>query len=258
MYKPAQIDSSDRAFNYGDGFFTTMLVKQGRIEHLELHQQRLLDCQTQLGFPPLSPKLWNEILFEAQNLVHSVLKVVISRGSGGRGYSPTHCAGAHWVISSHGVPAHQPLWRDKGVVADFATVALASGGSCSNLKTLNRIEQVQLKQQAEAKRVDELICQDVFGNVVEGVSANIFWMKNQKVYTPGLKWAGIHGVKRAWLLKVLAQAGVETIVGEFSQDEVQDADELWFTNSVFGIVPVAQLGSHFYSQFRFCRWLQTQ
>ena len=105
------IDVNDRGFNYGDGFFTTARVAAGEVQLWPLHQQRLVQCAERLGFGNLDfTALEDDVssLLAEQDVDDAVLKIIITRGNGGRGYAPPSDAHISRIVRLLPFPKNWP------------------------------------------------------------------------------------------------------------------------------------------------------
>ncbi|WP_427979115.1 aminodeoxychorismate lyase [Agarivorans sp.] len=247
----------DRGLSYGDGFFTTMLVENGAIQLWPYHHQRLLKAQQQLGFPLVELEQIKQELEQAlQGKVLAVAKITITRGVGGRGYSLPQDAIPTIFTSISEFPAHYLNLRQQGLTLGLAKQRLASGNITANLKTLNRLEQVLLKQEADIQHVDDLVCCDIFDHVIEGVASNLFWVKENCIYTSDLQGAGVAGTQRAFLLDNLGQSPYQLKIGKFTLAHMKQADEIFVSNALLQFAPIKQFAEYSYTAFPVCRWFQ--
>ncbi len=114
-YKQESLAVSDRATQFGDGCFTTARVIDGKVSLLSAHIQRLQDaCQRLMISCDFWPQLEQEMKTLAAEQQNGVLKVVISRGSGGRGYSTLNSGPATRILSVTAYPAHYDRLRNEG------------------------------------------------------------------------------------------------------------------------------------------------
>ena len=105
----ATVSVSDRALQYGDGLFETIRIRDFRPEFLECHLSRLMRGCERLGFPVMDwDALKQELLERASRHQQAVLKIILSRGSGGRGYRAAPGQTVRSIISIHPLPA----WAD--------------------------------------------------------------------------------------------------------------------------------------------------
>lgn len=179
--------ANDRATQFGDGCFTTACIIDGEIPLFAAHLERLQDaCQKLLISFENWSELQNEMKMLAKGHVRGVLKVIISRGSGGRGYSGKSCHSATRILSVSAWPVHYDRWRQDGIVLALSPVRLGRNPLLAGLKHLNRLEQVLIRSHLEQTDADEALVLDSEGWVTECCAANLFWRKGDVVYTPRL------------------------------------------------------------------------
>uniref|UniRef100_UPI0005788CF1 aminodeoxychorismate lyase n=1 Tax=Yersinia pestis TaxID=632 RepID=UPI0005788CF1 len=152
------ISASDRSVQFGDGCFTTARVSDGRVVWLDQHVLRLQRATERLLLPTVNWKILTKEMVEAASHTESgVLKVIISRGSGGRGYSGTACQHPTRIISLSDYPAHYSTWRDRGISLALSPVPLARNPLLAGIKHLNRLEQVLIRAHLEQTEADEAV-----------------------------------------------------------------------------------------------------
>ena len=222
----------DRAFHYGDGCFTTARIVEGEIELEALHYARLklacerLSLHVDLG---IIEKTLHQMQ-QLQSRLNGTLKVIISRGEGQRGYSlPNHPADL-WVYF---YPKTVESFHYETIPVGVLQTAM--GLSMPNLvgiKTLNRLEQVMLKQEADQLGWSEALVLDVQGSVVEGVSSNCFFRINDTWITPELRYNGVHGVMRAEILRRMQQNGIQCEQRLVDSEELSKIQSLFFCNAL--------------------------
>ena len=225
---------ADRSFNYGDGVFTTMLVRGGQLQLWPLHLSRLQLGAHRLGFGEVDWQKLQQDVFAAITSAHQVIKLLLSRGEGGRGYSPAGISQPHWYISQSAVPDYQAA-REQGISIETAELALSVQPLLAGLKHNNRLEQVLLKQEQARRDVDDLLVLDQLGFVIEAISANVFIYRAGHWYTPELSRAGVAGVMREHLL---SQTAVSLI--NWQQHDIKQVEAMFICNALMGIVPVRQ------------------
>lgn len=235
-YKNGQLIDSipllDRAFHYGDGCFTTARIFQGHFELKDLHIARLkLTCQRLSLTADLSHIEQSlEHLSQQSSILNGTLKIVISRGEGERGYRlPTHPADIYlWYYPSM-LQSFEPEWIESGVLEHALGLNMPH---LVGLKTLNCLEQVLLRQEADQLGWPEALVTDVQGSIVEGVSSNCFIRINDRWITPELRYNGVHGVMRAEILTRMQQANVDCEQRSIEMDEIEQIQNLFFCNAL--------------------------
>lgn len=231
------ITSNDRALQYGDGFFTTIKVENGKPCLLDEHLVRLRQCSERLFFDNLNlTEIESNIIKVAKSHSLAVVKVVVSRGAGGRGYQLPEQQTPHVYISCLAFPEPYLTIKADGIALDTLETPLAINPLVAGLKTLNRLEQVLAKHELKQKGFSEGLLLNCNGEVIETTVANLLLLKDGKLYSPHLDNSGIFGVYLAHLQKKLAIT-FKTI----SLEECYNADSLFCCNSLMGIVPITRL-----------------
>ncbi|AIN47352.1 aminodeoxychorismate lyase [Candidatus Palibaumannia cicadellinicola] len=242
-----QLPLTDRACQFGDGFFTTASLLDGKISFLTLHIERITEAAERLLFDRLDIEaLRQEMLIAAATGGSGFIKAIISRGSGNRGYSFSNC-GAPVRIIEHGyTPSHYATWRSNGIRLTLNPVRLARNPLLAGIKHLNRLEQVLIQAHLEQEGGDEALVLDTDGNLVECCSANLFWRYGRQVFTPVLSYAGVAGIMRRRVLGLLPKLGYLCEEVTTGPDALKQADEVIITNALLPIAPVNSIGSYCY------------
>ncbi|CAH0533034.1 Aminodeoxychorismate lyase [Vibrio stylophorae] len=253
----SQVNARDRALHYGDGCFTTAQMCHGTILDWSSHLARLQDHCQRLW---ISFDEWSALESCCQRIAHErqqgVLKVLISRGSGGRGYSPQGCDAPMWLVQTSELPSHYEQWRQQGVRLGLSEVSLARQPLLAGIKHLNRLEQVLIKQALLATDWDDALVCDTVGHIIETSMANVFWRIGNILYTPKLDQAGVAGIMRAKVLGQCAFLGVECQQVCEPISALTMADELMICNALLGVAPVQQFEQRMYRDFSMTRQLQ--
>ncbi|WP_421134412.1 aminodeoxychorismate lyase [Alteromonas sp. A079] len=239
----------DRAFNYGDGVFTTMCVSDGHVELLPYHLRRLTHDTNVLGItidiPKLSDAIEHVVAKEAAKTANSrryVLKVHASAGTGGRGYARDPHAHSIVRLTFHPYPAsYEGMWSS-GITAMCANTRLAVQPLLAGVKHMNRLEQVFIKQEiARTPGVQDALVFDTQGNVIESSAGNVFINRNNTWYTPRIDEAGVNGVVRQCLLEHMRASAASVVESRLSLSDIQSADAIAITNAVLGVMWVSTL-----------------
>lgn len=245
----ASVSPTDRGLLYGDGFFTTICVDQGVPQLWELHQERLAQCARVLfgwdRFPAaLLDTLLAELHYVTQLNERCGVRISLTRGVGGRGYAPASSSTEQQVsriVTAFDYPEHYSQWQKQGVKAELAQFYLADvHPALVGLKTLNRIEQVMIKQELALYQTDEVIVLDAKGYVAEASAGNVFWRKNKAWFTPKLASCGIHGVVRQALIQKYSKVNLVNATIE----ELMGADEAFVCNALVGQVSLQQVSGY--------------
>jgi len=236
------IEVSDRGLHYGDGVFETVAVANGKPLFFQRHLQRLLlGCQTLLIPCPDFSLLEAEARQLSANADQAVLKLIVTRGSGGRGYRQPPEISPTRLLSLYPYPAYSQDFQEIGVKLRFCDKRLAINPDLARIKHLNRLEQVLARAEWQGDDIQEGLMLDSEQRVVEGTMSNLFWVKDGVLHTPLLDQCGIAGIVRALLIELAQSAGIKVVEDRVDRKELMAADELFVTNSVIGIWPVKQL-----------------
>lgn len=238
-----RIDVSDRGLQYGDGLFETIVYRNNTAEFLDAHLKRLsLGCQRlAIPFQQLD-QLRLEIDSVIQNLTDdTVIKIIVTRGYGGRGYFADKDIIPTRIISTHLCPSFPDSNYTIGVNLRFCDQILSENSSLAGVKHLNRLEQVLARNEWDDPNVNEGLMSDSHGNVIEGTMSNIFIAKSNRLYTPKLNKSGVAGIMRAQILMLASESYLTVKEDVITKDEVISADEVFVCNSVIGIWPVRSL-----------------
>jgi 4-amino-4-deoxychorismate lyase len=236
------ISIADRGLAYGDGVFETFRVISGHLLFREEHLQRLaLGCK-RLGISLDQEKIREEIDLSLQtgSADPGILKLIVTRGSSGRGYRFNHDSSSTRIITLHALPANIQIHAENGVNAFVCKQRLGSQPGLAGIKHLNRLEQVLASGEWPDETYQEGIMLDLEGNVVEGTRSNLFIVKNGRLTTDPLNTCGIAGVMRKILLQHFAD---KVDVAKISLDQLYSANEAFFCNSIFGVWPLRRLTS---------------
>ncbi len=240
--KDSVIDPADRALAYGDGLFATMKVKQGQIQFLEQHLRRLSDGAARLGF---AFSVGEALLFRLNELAtlnpDACVKLLLSRGSGGRGYTAPKSPVPLVILSVSPLPAHYVQWQQRGIGLCKSSVALGRQPLLAGVKHLNRLEQVLIKAQSLPQGIDDVWVCDSDGLLIEGSMGNLLLISGNQVLTPALSFAGVSGVMREQVIHSLLAMGLNVTMGQVTESELLQAEHVLMTNSLMGAVPVTCL-----------------
>lgn len=246
--KPADsIDLQDRGLHYGDGLFETIAVYKAQPLCLEKHLQRLMTgcARLNINFDDLG-LLKSEIAGLCENMDRAVLKITITSNSGGRGYQrPATSVQPTRILAIHpwsDVDARQPI------NSRLCATRLGHQPALAGIKHLNRLEQVLARSEWQDTNIREGLMLDIDGNVIEGTMSNLFAIyPDKKLRTPDLTDCGIAGIIRQYILDHGADIGYSSEVCTLSLEDIASADEIFFCNSIAGILSVNQLDANLFA-----------
>ncbi|EKK3975328.1 aminodeoxychorismate lyase [Cronobacter sakazakii] len=242
------LSATDRAVQFGDGCFTTARVRDGVVHLLEAHLARLHEgCELLMIPVPDIDTLRNEMRLAAQEQESAVVKVIISRGAGKRGYSIAGCDAPTRIVSRGAYPDFYSEWRERGVSLATSPVRLGRNPHLAGIKHLNRLEQVLIRTHLEQTSADEALVLDSEGWVTECCAANLFWRKGKAVFTPRLDQAGVDGLMRRHIIGLLNQSVWRLSEINAPASALEEADEVFICNALMPLVPVRSIDGHAYA-----------
>ncbi len=242
------VPAADRSIHYGDGVFETVAIRDGRPELWQQHINRLRKGCERLGFIAPDPELLaREVAQLSLDEEWAVLKIIVSRGSGGRGYRVPEEPSPSRILSLHPWPEWPDEYRSRGVQIRICNMRLGCNPQLAGIKHLNRLEQVLARSEWDDPAIAEGLMLDVEGHLVEGTMSNLFMVRNGVLLTPDLSRCGVAGIMRETVMAVAQRRGIRCEIGRFALSELEMAEELFLTNSIIGIWPVHRAETNDYS-----------
>ncbi|WP_347987086.1 aminodeoxychorismate lyase [Methylomonas sp. AM2-LC] len=236
------IDIADRGFQYGDGLFETIEVLNGRPLFLERHLKRLNHGCHRLLIPAPDQEL---LIAEAEQMSAStqraVLKLIVTRGSGGRGYRQPAQLSPTRVFALYPFPDYPKQFHTDGVAVRLCKQRLGINQSLAGIKHLNRLEQILARAEWQNEEITEGIMLDHDNFVIEGTMSNVFLGKEGILYTPKLTNCGVAGIVRQMVIEFSTQYEIPLLEQEIECSALWQADEIFITNSILGICPVRMI-----------------
>ena len=232
----------DHGFLYGDGVFEGIRAYNGRVFRLDEHIDRLYDSAMAIMLDiPLSKEEMKQAILKTlrvNGLVDAYIRPIVSRGIGDLGLDPRKCPVPNLFIICQPWDAMYGDLYDKGLSAVTVTVRRNAPESLSpNIKSLNYLNNILAKIEANQKGGDEAIILDVRGNISEGSGDNIFIIKNGTISTPQVM-NNLRGITRAAAIEIAQDIGYplqETDLGLF---DLYTADEVFVTGTAAEIAPI--------------------
>lgn len=228
------VPSNDRGLAYGDGVFESMRVHAGTLPLWTRHRERLHAGAARLGLGlPLIEVIEAHISEAIAGIDAGVLKLLVTRGSGGRGYAPPTVPVPTWMLALHPLPSASA----SGLRVRWCETRLALQPALAGIKHCNRIEQVLARVECDEAGCEEGLMLSMAGEVVCATAANLLVLRGSRWITPSVQACGVAGVCRGWLVD---QGLVD--IGKITAHAVETADALALCNAVRGILPVSSVG----------------
>lgn len=253
------LPATDRGLAYGDGVFRTLRLRGGQPLAWPDHYRKLGDDCAVLAIPcPSSDILTTELGRVAASDPNGVAKIIVTRGSGRRGYASDDAMPATRLVMSYPAPTAQAD-ISCGIRARICALRLARQPALAGIKHLNRLENVLARREWSDPEIAEGLLLDHAGDVIGGTMSNLFIVENGALATPDLSHAGVAGVSRERVFRRAAQAGVTCSVCNIPLDRVLKADEIFVVNSVIGVWAIRELDGRIWAPGRYAervrQWL---
>ncbi|HRH80385.1 MAG TPA: aminodeoxychorismate lyase [Thiobacillaceae bacterium] len=238
----SDLPAQDRGCMYGDGVFRTVRVVDGQPQWWRFQLAKLRRDADRLGIPSPGDEAWEDDL---RKLVGAgglaVLKLVLTRGSGQRGYLPPERVQTHRVAMLAPFPEQIERVAAGGAVLRICALRLGEQPRLAGIKHLNRLENVLARMEWDAPDIHEGLLLDAAGRVVGGVSSNLFIFVGGELLTPRLDRCGVAGMARERVMGIAGRLGLTVRETDIRLDDVLDAREVMLTNSLIRIWPVGRL-----------------
>jgi len=255
--KPGNLISiRDRGLLYGDGVFRTLRAAQGKALHWPLHYLKLQHDCAKLGINcPDEALLLSELDQVLAQHPAGVVKLIITRGEGARGYTPSADATPTRIWDFSPLPDYPPEWTTQGIKVHVCSLRLSAQPRLACIKHLNRLENVLAAaelsdaQLLHDSQLAEGLLLDAEGHLIEGIRSNLFMVAQGRLVTPDLSRCGVAGIQRGRVMAWALQHGVALQVRDVGLEEALHADELFIVNSVIGLWPIRELGQRQWSHF---------
>lgn len=248
----AAVSHDNRAFRYGYGLFETILVKDGAIILSSYHFERLFGGMQQLYFSVpkhfTETRLTTEVLNTVRkNKLEKLCRVRLQVYEGPGGLYDAVSLQPQFIIECFPLEAHMLSLNENGLVTGIATGMRKTADNLSYLKSCNALLYAVAAQQARQHRWNDALICNTDGNIIESTIANIFWVKDKKIFTPPLAEGCVAGVMRRFLLELLPSKGFGITEHVCTRETLQKADEVFLTNAIRRVKWVKEAAGHGYS-----------
>ncbi|MGC8999219.1 MAG: branched-chain-amino-acid transaminase [Candidatus Bathyarchaeia archaeon] len=242
----AKISVYDHGLLYGDGVFEGIRAYNGVVFKLKEHIDRLYRSAhaIMLQIPITKEQMINIVLetLRKNNLKDAYIRLVVTRGVGDLGLDPRKCSKPTIIVITDTIALHKSEAKEKGITAMLTWVKRDPVDATSHeIKSLNYLNSILAKIEANINGVDEAICLDKNGFVCEGVAENIFIVKNGRIYTPPSYTGALPGITAETVKELAKNLGYEVVEKNITPYELFTADEVFFTGTAAEIVPVREI-----------------
>ena len=243
----AKVSVYDHGLLYGDGIFEGIRAYERVVFKLDEHLDRLYrSAHAMLLQIPLTKDEMKKAVLDTlkkNNLKNAYIRLVVTRGVGDLGLDPRKCPKSTVIIITEPlIQLHSEERKKNGITAMVSWVKRDPVDATTHeIKSLNYLNSILAKIEANIAGVDEAICLDKRGFVCEGVAENIFMVKNGKIATPPTTTGALPGITRDVAIKMAKKLGHPMVKRNITPNELFNADEVFFTGTAAEIIPVREI-----------------
>ena len=243
----AKISVYDHGLLYGDGVFEGIRAYHGIVFKLKEHIDRLYKSAHPIFLKiPLTKAELTEAVLETlkkNNLTNGYIRLVVTRGVGDLGLDPRKCPKATIIIITEPLlQLHSAEKVENGINTIITWVKRNPVDAATHeMKSLNYLNSILGKIEANNVGADEAICLDKTGYVCEGVGENIFIVRDGKLYTPPISSGALDGITRALIIRLAKKLGIEVTERNITPNELFTADEVFFTGTAAEVAPIREV-----------------
>ena len=243
----ARVSVFDHGFLYGDGVYETLRAYQGRIFLWERHVARLRRSCELIGLElPMHDEAWISIIAELlvrNGLQDAGLRLTVSRGEGELGIDPNLCPNPTIVVMAKPVVTYTDKQLEQGKILHLSSVRRNPELAQSpQIKALSFLNNILAKQEAVRVGADDALMLNMEGYLAECTTSNIFFVKNKQLYTPAVDCGILKGITREVIMELANERGVSVEEGQYTMEQLLQADECFMTNTGIEIMPVSRIG----------------
>jgi branched-chain amino acid aminotransferase len=239
----AKVSVFDHGLLYGDGIFEGIRFYNGRVFKLEEHHDRLWDSARSIALEiPMSREAMTEALLETirrNDLRDGYIRQIVTRGVGDLGLNPTRCKRASVIIITTSIALYPKQAYENGLT--IVTCATRRPGAAvlnPAVKSLNYLNNVMARLEANLAGADEALMLNDAGNVAECTADNVFVIKKGHIFTPPIAAGALRGITRSVIFDIAAELGIPIHETEITRHDVFIADECFLTGTAAEAIPV--------------------
>jgi branched-chain amino acid aminotransferase len=239
----AAVSPLDRGFLFGDSVYETIRTYGETPFRLGAHLDRLRRSSDRVGIPyERTPvRIENEVFctVRAAGRGDAAIRIILSRGVGPVNYETADVGAPTCVIHVRPFPHPPPHHLSEGIdVAVVGVIRNSVHALDPAIKSSNLLNNFMAWTEARKLRAEEPILLNSAGQVTEGASSNVFLVKDRRLLTPPLEAGILQGITRDLVLDLARRAAIDTAEKALRTEDLRDADELFITSTLKGILPV--------------------
>jgi branched-chain amino acid aminotransferase len=241
----AKVSVFDHGLLYGDGIFEGIRFYNGRVFRLEEHLERLWDSARSICLAiPMTRQEMTEALLETirqNHLRDGYVRLLVTRGVGNLGLNPEQCKKPSVIIIAATIALYHEDFYRKGL--NIVTVATRRSNPASlnpAVKSLNYLNNVMARIEANLAGADEALMLNDAGNIAECTADNVFIIKHGQIFTPPITAGALRGITRSVVFDIAGEFGIKVIEADFTRHDIFVADECFLTGTAAEIIPVVK------------------
>jgi branched-chain amino acid aminotransferase len=239
----AKISVFDHGLLYGDGIFEGIRFYNGRVFRLEEHLERLWDSARSIRLEiPISTREMTQALLHTireNGLREGYIRLIVTRGVGNLGLNPEQCERPSIIIIATTIALYPESLYQKGLtVVTVPTRRTNPGALNPAVKSLNYLNNVMARIEANLSGADEALMLNDAGNVAECTADNIFIIKRGQIFTPPITAGALRGITRAVVFEIAGELGIKVVETDVTRHDVFIADECFLTGTAAEVISV--------------------
>jgi branched-chain amino acid aminotransferase len=244
----AKVSVFDHGLLYGDGIFEGIRFYNGRVFQFDEHLDRLWDSARALMLTiPLTKKEMEQATLETirrNGLRDGYLRLLVTRGKGNLGLSPDRCPKASVIIIAATIQLYPPEAYERGMtVVTCATRRTAPAALSPAVKSLNYLNNIMAKIEANIAKADEGLMLNEEGYVAECTGDNVFIVKRGEIFTPPIYAGSLRGITWQAVLDIASELGLKVNVEQLTRYDIYTADEFFLTGTAAEVIAAVKLDS---------------
>lgn len=242
----AVVSVFDHGLLYGDGIFEGIRAYHNRVFKLDEHLERLYESARTIAMQiPISMAEMAEVVLETcrrSNIRDGYIRLVVTRGVGDLGLDPRKCPKPSVFCIAANIQLYPEELYTKGL--EMVTVATRRNipeGCNPRVKSLNYLNNIYAKLEANLAGVPEAIMLNQEGYVAEATGDNIFLVKKGALITPPIHVGLLEGVTRNAVMELAREKGIPVVEKVFTRHDVYNADECFLTGTAAELIPCVKV-----------------
>jgi branched-chain amino acid aminotransferase len=244
--RDAKVSVFDHGLLYGDGVFEGIRAYHGRVFKLKEHIDRLFcSAKAILLELPMSHAQFMKATVETcrkNNLRDGYIRLVVTRGMGTLGLNPRSCKRPSVIIIADKIQLYPPEYYQRGLdIITVPTVRNLHSALNPAIKSLNYLNNILAKIEANNAGVEEAVMLNAEGFVAECTGDNLFIVKNRALFTPPLSAGALYGITRQTVIELAEEAGLKVSEPNLTRYDLFNADECFLTGTGAELIPVVKI-----------------